>query len=100
MKITGKIYHLSDTVVKNEKFKFREIGIETIEQYPQRAIIQFSNDKADWLDKYKIGQIVDVDFNLKAREYNGKHYNSIEGWKITSQTSATTNAETEDDLPY
>lgn len=100
MKITGKIYHLTNTVVKSEKFKFREIGIETIEQYPQRVIIQFANDKADWLDKYKIGQVVDVEFNLKAREYCEKHYNSIEGWKIATQTSSTLKAEPEDDLPY
>lgn len=100
MKITGTIYHLSYTVVKSEKFKFREIGIETIEQYPQRAIIQFANDKLDWLDKFKIGEVVDVEFNLKAREYNGKHYNSIEGWKITSQTSSKISAEPDDDLPY
>jgi hypothetical protein len=33
---------------------------------------------------YKIGQLVEVEFNLKGNEYNNNHYGDLSIWKITA----------------
>ena len=44
----------------------------------------FGNDKVADLDKYQVGDQVRVAFNLRAREYNGRWYNDVRVWRITS----------------
>lgn len=92
MKITGEVLCVGQTEVKSDKFKKRDIVIKTVAQYPETVVVQFANDKCDWLEKFSLGQKVDVEFNLKAKEYLGKWYNSIEGWKIKT-------VEDGDDMP-
>ena len=40
-------------------------------------------DKLENFLKYtNIGDDVDVSFNLKSKEYNGKFYNSLDAWSV------------------
>lgn len=43
----------------------------------------FGNDKVAELDKFQVGDLVKVSFNLRAREYNGRWYNDVRVWRIT-----------------
>lgn len=87
-------------------------------EYPQTLELQCTQDKAENLIKYnKVGDRVDVDFNLRGREWTNAEgkvsvFNTIEAWKVLK--AETTNAEptnfqvktvesvvdSEDDLPF
>ena len=32
--------------------------------------------------QYSAGDEVEISFNLRGREYNGRHYVSVQGWKV------------------
>lgn len=80
--ITGTIMQINPTEVKSEKFKARTLVLQTSEKYPQSLLIQFSQDKCGLLDRFSEGQTVKIAYNLRGREYNGRYYTTIEGWKI------------------
>ena len=68
-------------------FQKRELVVTTDEQYPQHILIEFTQDKCDLLDKYKIGKEVKVSINIRGREWTNpqgetKYFNSIQGWRI------------------
>jgi hypothetical protein len=82
-KVKGLIKVIGDTVQVTEKFSKREIVI-TVEdgKYPQHISLQATGDKTALLDGYKVGEEVEASFNLRGREWQDKHFNSLELWKI------------------
>lgn len=87
MEITGKIKVISAEQQISPTFKKKELVITTDEQYPQSIMIEFTQDKADLLNNYSIGETVKVSINLGGREWinpqgETKYFNSIRGWRI------------------
>ena len=65
-----------------EQWQSREYVFETQEQYPKRVCFEvFGTDK---LKEFNIrnNDLIKVHFDITAREYNGKWYNSIRAWKV------------------
>ena len=87
-KITGSIIEVKETRVVSEKFSVREFVIQDDSgQYPQKIQFQASQDRCDLLDKFKGGEVVNVSFNLRGREWinpqgESKYFNSLDAWKI------------------
>ena len=86
MEITGKIKQVGDVEHVSEKFQKRLVVIETDEQYPQVLAIEFVQDKVDLPDGYGAGDLVTVGINLRGREWNGKFFTNLQGWRITGDT--------------
>lgn len=88
MEVKGKIKALfSEQSHGSNNFRTRDIVITTDEQYPQCLSIQFTQDKCDLLNNYRIGQDVKISINLKGREWinpqgEAKYFNTIQGWRI------------------
>lgn len=88
MDITGKIKMLGETqTFGSQGFRKRELVVTTEEQYPQHIMIEFTQDKCDLLNNYKVGEAVKVSINLRGREWvnpqgETKYFNSIQGWRI------------------
>lgn len=87
MEVKGKIKFIGSTQQVSEKFSKREIVVTTDEQFPQHISIEFNQDKCAILDKYSVGDDVEVGINLKGREWTNpqgevKYFNSIQGWNI------------------
>lgn len=85
--VKGKIKFIGTTQQVSEKFSKREIVVTTDEQFPQHISIEFNQDKCAILDKYSVGDDVEVGINLKGREWTNpqgevKYFNSIQGWNI------------------
>ena len=108
-----------------EQWQYREYVIETQEQFPKKMCFEvFGTDK---LKEFNIrnNDLIKVHFDITAREYNGKWYNSIRAWKVehvnqdgyaagatanqvaapapqasANQVAATTKQESDDDLPF
>lgn len=70
----------------------------------------FGAEKVENFNKYnKVGSLVDVDFNVSTREWEGKYYTSLSAWKIFKAETAQVSKEatpvpefegTQDDLPF
>ncbi len=98
MNIIGKIKHIGETVAVSDKFKKREIVLTIDEEtkYPQHITFQVSQDKCDKLNGLQIGYELNVSFNLKGREWNGKYFNTLEMWSWAI-TDASVNNNSADD---
>jgi len=59
-------------------------AVETKGEYPKSVYFTvFGEEKVDNLLKFnKVGQNVDVSFNVESREYDGKYYTDLNAWKI------------------
>jgi len=85
--IKGVIYSISETKVVSEKFKKREFVLAITENdYTNHIPFQLAQNKCEIIDRYGIGQLVTVHFNLKGRisEKNGKEtiFSNLDVWKI------------------
>ena len=91
-KITGTIKAIMPTIVVSDKFSKREFVVtDTTTQYPQDILLQLTQDKCSLLDMFKVGQQVDVSYNLRGREWTNpqgevKYFNTIEAWRIEGKT--------------
>lgn len=100
LKVTGKIVSISETQQITASFSKRNLVLETSEQYPQLLEFEFPNERGNILNGYNVGDIVDVSFNLRGREYKGekgtRYIMSLSAWKMFrtdgSKTVATEQA--------
>ena len=112
MEVQGIIKAIKETKTFGASgFRKRELNITTNDQYPQILNIEFVQDKCDLLDKFKVGQNVEIGVNLRGNEWINPQgetvvFNSIQGWKInTLQVDETPTPiapvnENPDDLPF
>lgn len=85
--ISGEVYHIGQLEIVSEKFKKRDLVIQTNEKFPQLISLQVTQDKTELLNNLNIGDHVECNINLRGREWtdrNGvrKFFNTIEAWSI------------------
>lgn len=101
--LKGAVKLISEVKVISDKFSVREFVVTTPDaKYPQDIIFQTVNDKMAILDSIGVGQEVEVSFNLRGREFNGRYYNTLDAWKVQT-TGAAPNVQPQaetDDLPF
>jgi hypothetical protein len=110
MEITGNIKLILDTETGTSKagkeWAKRQIVVTTQETYPQDIAIDFMGDKITQINKFEVGNPVTVSINIRGNEFNGKYYNSINGWKIANHIGNVSNSEQQPareetaDLPF
>jgi len=44
---------------------------------------QLAQDKCSLVDDYNEGDTVEVDFDLRGREWNGKYFTNLQAWRIS-----------------
>lgn len=82
-KIKGGIKLINDVKVISDKFSVREFVLTTEDsKYPQDIMFQTVNDRMSMLNTIKRGDAVEVSFNVRGREFNGKYYNTLDAWKV------------------
>lgn len=87
MEVSGKIKVINAEQQVSASFRKRELVVTTEEQYPQHIMVEFTQDKCDLLNAYKVGEGVKVSINIRGREWvspqgETKYFNSIQGWRI------------------
>jgi len=120
MEIKGKVHEVSATQQVTDTLKKRELILEYIEnpQYPEYLKFEAIQDRCALLDSVKVGDDVEVFFNLKGRPWTDKtgkktYFNSLQLWRINvlgaAGSSSTpeyappvdiSSAPDEDDLPF
>ena len=89
MEVTGKIIvalpEMSGTSKMGNPWKKREYVLETIESFPKKIHFDFFGEKADQF-VLNPGDTIRLSFDIESREYNGRWYTSIRGWKAEPAT--------------
>jgi hypothetical protein len=88
MEVSGTIKLIKEKVEFDSGFVKRAFVLTTDDKYPQDLEIEFMKEKVSELDKFSEGDAVEVAINLRGREYQGKYYTNITGWKISLLKSA------------
>ena len=124
MDIKGKVHEISPVMEVSEKFKKRELIVEYAENpaYPEFIKFEAVQDKVNMFDNVKVGDQVELFFNLRGRPWTDKagktsYFNTLVVWRINvlgaSDTAATpasspeyaapvdiTSTADDDDLPF
>lgn len=85
IELTGRIIHYGDVITRGAKgFQTRMVVIEeqSNDKYPARAAVEFGGGQLDESNGYAVGDLVRVLFNLSAREWQGKWFGSLRGYKL------------------
>jgi len=118
--LKGEIKVIGETQNITDSFKKREfVVLDASGQYPQTIMFQAVQDRCEMLNAVKVGDMVEVVFFLRGREWVNpegvsKYFNSLDAWKINpasgdgagaSTPASADNAETfvaegDDDLPF
>ena len=90
MKITGKISQVLPLQegVSQQGARWRKQSIVVVEDdaniaFPNEMVLDLFNDRIPETP-LTVGQHVDVHFGIRTREYNGKVYNDVNVYKLTS----------------
>jgi hypothetical protein len=89
MKITGTLKIKKDTIQVSEAFSKREFVLTVVDgAFSNDILIQLTKDKVTLINDINIGDLLEVEVNLKGKEWNSpsgevKYFNTIEAWKIT-----------------
>ncbi len=92
LKINGKVKLVLDAQTFDSGFTKREFVITTQEQYPQDVKLEVTQQRVALLDNMKEGDNVDVHFNIRGNEYNGRYFVNLQAWKIDSAVAPTASA--------
>jgi len=91
--LTGKIKLIQEAKTFESGFTKREMVVIVEDgKYPQEINLEFVQDKVALLDSLQVGEEVTVSFDIRGREYNGRYFNNLQGWKIVSATDQPQNS--------
>ena len=109
MELKGRVHEIGQTQQVTETFKKRDLIVVYAEnpQYPEYIKLEATKDTTEKLDSLKVGDEVEVSFNLRGRPWTNKdgvttYFNSLVIWKVNNLSSSES-AETapdDDGLPF
>ena len=103
MEVTGKLVkklELETGVSKaGKEWQKQSIVIDTGKDFNNEVCISAFGDKLKQMNKLEVGMEVSVLCNVYSREYNGRFFHNIDGWKISSGTTGS-GFVTTDDTPF
>lgn len=92
MEISGKIIHdlgeMSGVSKAGNSWKKHEYVLETKDSYPKQVHFDFFGERADQYP-LSIGDDIKLSFDIESREYNGRWFTSIRGWKAEKADGAS-----------
>lgn len=102
MEIKGKIIvalpEMSGVSKSGNNWKKREYVLETQETYPRKVHFDFFGDRADQYP-LSVGDDITLSFDIESREYNGRWFTSIRGWKAEKNGAAQPVAQPFQNMP-
>lgn len=112
--LKGELKVISPVQQVSDSFKKREfVVVDSSGQYAQTIQFQAVQDRCELLDRFKVGDSVEVTFFLRGREWTNpkdgqvRFFNSLDAWKIESALESAGRkiedkfpAEEEDNLPF
>lgn len=95
MEIEGKVTHdlgeRSGTSKAGNPWHTHEYVLETIgESFPRKVAFDLFGDKADQYP-LAVGDQIKLSFDIESREYQGRWFTSIRGWKVEKNAAPVAN---------
>jgi len=92
MEVSGKIIAklpLQEGVAKSSgrNWKKQEYVLETHDSFPRKVKFDFFGDRVDQYP-LEIGDEVTISFDIESREFNGRWYTDIRGWKADKEAAS------------
>lgn len=85
----GKMKWIGTTQTFPSGFSKREFVVTTAhDKYPQDIKFDMMKDNCPLLDGFELGQDVQVSFDIRGREYNGKYFVDLSCWKLKAADGA------------
>jgi hypothetical protein len=85
-KLEGAIISKLPAKQVSDTFRVQEFIIKVdSEKYPQEVKFQLVNDKIYLLDFIQVNDTVELVFELRGRDYNGTHYNTLNVLEVKSK---------------
>jgi single-strand DNA-binding protein len=115
MEVNGTIKAIFAEQVISDKFRKREFVLTTNDKYPQDVLFQLTQGNTDLIDTIRVGEEVEVKFNLRGKEYTNRegkvsYFNSLDVWQVSVQqgtqvakqtaTQIVNEVEDNGDLPF
>ena len=85
--ISGTVEMVGQTQEFSSGFTKRQMVVNTGGTYPKTIPVDFKKDKTALLDGYTVGDPVEVHVFIDGREYNGRYYVDLTGWRIDGHPS-------------
>ena len=86
----GKMKWIGTTQSFPSGFTKREFVVTTAhDKYPQDIKFEVVKDKCPVLDDFDLGQDVQVSFDIRGNEYNGKYFVNLACWKLQTADGAS-----------
>ncbi len=87
---SGKIKMIGDVQAFASGFTKREFVVTTAhDKFPQDIKFDVVKDKCAMLDSFKPGDEVQVNFDIRGREYNGRYFVDLSCWKLQSASGGS-----------
>lgn len=97
MNIKGKLKEIFKTTQIKETFKKREFVVEYAENpnYPQLLKFELINDNCSMIDKFQVGDEIEIDFDIRGREWiNPKgekvYFTSLSAYRLNKANGSGT----------
>ncbi len=103
MEVIGKIIfelpEQSGVSKSGNQWHKREYVLETEDTYPKKIHFDFFGERADQY-RLSVGQRVRLSFDIESREFNGRWYTSIRGWRAEPADAAPEASQQPAQAPY
>ena len=86
-KIIQKLEPVSGTSKAGNAWNKQEYVLETLDAYPKKVFFDFFGERANQYP-LEVGDVITLGFDIVSREYNGRWYTSIRGWKADKEGAA------------
>ena len=102
--LKGKLTVINEVQQISDQFKKREFVVsDEADKYPQTIMFQLAQDNCSKIDAFKVGDQIEVSFNLRGREWTNpkdgvvRYFNTLDAWKIEKIGESAPEAETGED---
>ena len=83
---------------EGKKWTKQTFILQTPAEYNNQICFQlFGEEKIKLLETHKIGDQIEVFFNISSREYNNRYYHNVDAWKITGFNELNQDSESSED---
>jgi hypothetical protein len=89
---------LQKGVGKNGEWKKQDIIVQTDGQYPKKICISIWGEKINE-SALRIGNQLNISFDIESREFNGRWYTDVKAWKVEPATGGENNGNAYSDAP-
>lgn len=103
--VKGKLLLKYDSQQLTERFKKREFVVEISSggNYTEQVKFQLTQDKCDMLDRFNVGEEINVFFNLRGKPYTKDgvttYFNNLDVWRIDAVKENKDSANSATPLP-